>query len=112
MKTTKLIANILVTLAAIAAIKNIPAKVSYEDRHLVEAAREAYNKIATTLQQALVTNYADLISAEQRIVALTPTEEVPADAVDLQGATVIPGLIDAHTHMGTQAHIDAMLAAG
>ena len=63
-----------VTLAAIAAIKAIPEKVTYDQRALVEAAREAYAKIATTEQQALVTNYADLISAEQRITALTPTE--------------------------------------
>lgn len=63
------------TVIAINAIKAIPERVSYEDRALVEAARAAYTKIATTLQQALVTNYADLISAEQRITALTPTEE-------------------------------------
>lgn len=63
-----------VTLAAIKAIAAIGEKVSYEDRALVEAAREAYDKIATTAQQALVTNYADLITAEQRILALTPTE--------------------------------------
>lgn len=74
-----------VTLAAIKAIAAIGDKVSYEDRALVEAARAAYSKIATTEQQALVTNYADLISAEQRITALTPTEEAeptgePTDA--------------------------------
>ena len=64
-----------VTLAAIAAIKAIPDRVSYEQRYLVEAARAAYAKIATTEQQALVTNYASLVSAEQRITALTPTDE-------------------------------------
>ena len=60
---------------AIQAIKAIPAKVTYEDKVLVEAAREAYNKIATLEQQALVTNYSDLVSAEQRVKALAPTEE-------------------------------------
>ncbi len=61
-----------VTVAAINAINAIPEKVSYEQKALVEKARELYTKIATTEQQALVTNYADLISAEQRITALTP----------------------------------------
>lgn len=64
-----------VTLAAIAAINAIPEKVSYEDKALVEAARAAYAKIATTEQQALVTNYSDLISAEQRIIALAPVSD-------------------------------------
>ena len=36
-----------------------------------------YNKIATLQQQALVVNYADLVSAEQRIVSLTPVVEEP-----------------------------------
>ncbi|MBE5939023.1 MAG: hypothetical protein E7266_01375 [Lachnospiraceae bacterium] len=63
-----------VTLAAIAAINNIPEKVSYEDKHFVETARALYNRIATTEQQALVHNYSKLVSAEQRIIALTPTE--------------------------------------
>ena len=63
------------TLTAIKAIKAIPEKVGYNDADLVEAARAAYTKIATIQQQALVTNYADLISAEQRIIALTPAEE-------------------------------------
>ncbi len=64
-----------VTMAAIRAINAIGEKVSYENRALVEAARAAYTKIATLEQQALVTNYAALVSAEQRIIALTPTEE-------------------------------------
>lgn len=65
-----------VTLAAIAAIDAIPERVTYADKAIVEAARAAYAKIATTEQQALVTNYAVLVSAEQRILALTPTEDV------------------------------------
>lgn len=68
-----------ITMEAIKAIKAIPSKVAYEDKALVEAARAAYDKIATTQQQALVTNYADLITAEQRIIALTPAGEAPAD---------------------------------
>ena len=63
------------TLAAIAAIAAIPERVTYEDKAIVEAARAAYSKIATIEQQALVHNYGDLISAEQRIIALTPAEE-------------------------------------
>ena len=65
-----------VTLAAIQAINNIPERVVYEDKAVVEAARAAYNKIATIAQQALVGNYDKLLQAEQRILALTP-EETP-----------------------------------
>ncbi len=71
-----------VTLAAIKAIAAIPDRVDYANKALVEAARAAYNKIATTEQQALVTNYSALITAEQRIIALTPTdpgEEPPVE---------------------------------
>ncbi len=64
-----------ITIAAIKAIDAIPDKVAYEDRALVEAAREAYKKIATLEQQSLVSNYGDLISAEQRITALKPADD-------------------------------------
>lgn len=64
-----------VTLAAIKAINAIPERVSYSDKPLVDAARVAYDKIATVEQQALVTNYSVLATAEQRIISLTPTEE-------------------------------------
>ncbi len=63
------------TLATVAAIKAIPEKVSYEQRNIVEEARALYSKIGTLEQQALVGNYADLVSAEQRIIGLTPTDE-------------------------------------
>ncbi len=66
-----------ITLAAIRAINEIPERVVYEHKAIVEAARAAYNKIATIGQQALVTNYDKLLQAEQRILALTP-EDVPA----------------------------------
>ena len=64
-----------VTLAAIQAINKIPDRVVYEHKAIVEAARAAYNKIATLSQQALVSNYDKLLQAEQRILALTPVEE-------------------------------------
>ncbi len=70
--------------AAIRAIKNIPDRVVYNDKALVEAAREAYTKIATLEQQALVTNYADLISAEQRIKALDPANAENKDTEDTE----------------------------
>ena len=65
------------TLKTIAAIKAIPQRVTYEQRECVEYARSLYGKIATLEQQSLVINYADLISAEQRVQATAPTEEAP-----------------------------------
>lgn len=70
------------TLAAIDAINAIPERVSYENKAVVEAARAAYDKIATKEQQALVTNYDVLVSAEQRIKALTPVPETPEAPVE------------------------------
>ncbi|MBQ2383995.1 MAG: leucine-rich repeat protein [Oscillospiraceae bacterium] len=67
-----------VTLSAIGAIDDIPERVAYSDKAKVEAARAAYDKIATKEQQALVTNYDVLVSAEQRIKALTPNTEPEA----------------------------------
>lgn len=64
-----------VTLTAINLINALPERVTYEHKDMVEAARAAYTKIATLEQQSLVRNYGVLISAEQRITALTPTEE-------------------------------------
>ena len=60
---------------AINAIKAIPKRVTYEDKALVDSARNAYEKIATIQQQALVENYSELVSAEQRIKALDPAAQ-------------------------------------
>ncbi len=79
-----------VTMAAIDAIKAIPERVTYADKAIVEAARAAYERIATVAQQALVTNYADLISAEQRILALTPQEEEPPALEERDPFPILP----------------------
>lgn len=63
------------TIAAIRAINAIPDKVSLDDAALVTAARTAYDKIATLSQQALVTDYSKLITAEQRITALSTDDD-------------------------------------
>ena len=71
--------RITTTLEAIEAINAIPDRVSLEDKALVVAARAAYAKIATTEQQALVTNYSKLISAEQRIAAMEQPTDKPEE---------------------------------
>ena len=86
-----------VTLDAIAAINRIPSRVELTDEAVVMAARAAYDKVLNKAQQALVSNYATLLSAEQRIDALKATgeegteEAPPADIepVDPDRATLI-----------------------
>ena len=58
------------TLEAIEAINNLPQRIKLSDEALVVAARALYDKIASTSQRGLVTNYSTLISAENRILAL------------------------------------------
>ena len=70
------------TLEAIAAINRIPSRVELKDEAVVLAARAAYDKVLNKAQQALVSNYSVLLTAEQRILALktsgeTPNEEQP-----------------------------------
>ena len=55
------------TLAAIAAIAQLPRNIKLSHEPLVIAAREAYDKITTREQQALVTDYSMLVSAESKI---------------------------------------------
>ncbi len=73
------------TLAAIAAIDRLPDTVSLADKPLVEAARAAYNLVVNKEQQALVTNYSKLETAEKRISDLEylqgdSTETTPGDS--------------------------------
>ncbi len=77
------------TVAAINAIKAIPERVTYDDKGLVVAAREAYNKVASNEQLALVSNYQYLVSAEQRITAYesSDTETEENTVTDAQAAT-------------------------
>ena len=56
-----------ITQAAIDAINALPDPVSLADKPLVIAAREAYDRISTIEQRALVTNYSKLEQAEKRI---------------------------------------------
>ena len=65
------------TLDAVNAIKRIPERVELDSKALVQAARAAYDKIATTEQLAMVHNYGTLVSAEQRITALETAAEQP-----------------------------------
>jgi hypothetical protein len=66
------------TLEAIDAINRIPSRVELKDEATVLAARAAYDKVLSKAQQALVTNFNTLLSAEQRILALkTAAEETP-----------------------------------
>ena len=71
------------TLAAIAAINKLVeitqngGMIKPEHESLVVAARQAYDKIATKEQQALVTNLTALLSAEDRIASFKDTEPEP-----------------------------------
>ena len=58
------------TLNAIASINRLPDKVALSDEALVIAAREAYDKVASMEQIALVTNFEKLENAEKRIANL------------------------------------------
>ena len=63
------------TLAAIAAIAALPDRIALTNEEQVVAARALYNMIATTAQQALVTNYSKLTSAENTINYLKRQQE-------------------------------------
>ncbi len=88
------------TLRAIAAIAALPDTIQLTDESAVIAARALYDLIITTEQQALVSNYEKLVSAESVIAYLkgtenpTPGEDDPnnppaTEEEDNQGAIVI-----------------------
>ncbi|MBE6674141.1 MAG: hypothetical protein E7596_03430 [Ruminococcaceae bacterium] len=76
------------TLAAIAAIAQLPKNIKLTHEALVIAAREAYDKIATRDQQALVTDYSVLVTAENKIARLKAEAEEgdkPSDVPSIPG---------------------------
>ena len=87
-------------LAAIDAINRIPSRVELKDEATVLAARAAYDKVLSKAQQALVTNFSTLLSAEQRLVALKaageeqpPVDEPITDEEEPAGAAAIVGAV-------------------
>ena len=90
-----------VTLAAIAAINGLPEDIRLAHKALVEAARAAYDKIATFTQRGLVTNLDKLLQAEQRIRDLEfiqsgsqnqetppPVDETPVEPKPVDGKLI------------------------
>ncbi len=65
----------LATLNVIKLINNLPANITLSSEAVITAAREAYNTITSTEQQALVTNYNNLVSAESTLTYLKNREE-------------------------------------
>ncbi|MBR6514148.1 MAG: leucine-rich repeat protein [Clostridia bacterium] len=77
---------------AIKAINAIPERVALEHKELVVKARAAFDKIATIEQQALVSNYSELISAEQRIKSLE-SEAKEAEPVEAKKSNNVVKII-------------------
>ena len=79
------------TLAAIAAIAQLPRNIKLSHESLVVAARQAYDKITTRDQQALVADYSILVSAENKIAFLKgegqPSTPNTPDSGDTPGST-------------------------
>ena len=88
-----------ITLAAIEAIKALPEKIMLADKHLVVAARAAYDKITSNTQRGLIDEYRIILEqAEARIEALEfiqndkpSTEEIPGPSTPAapEGSTAL-----------------------
>ena len=68
-----------VTLSAIAAIAKIPSSVKLEHEALVILAREAYDRIATDEQRALIYDYYMTLSAAERKIAALKSADTPEE---------------------------------
>ena len=68
-----------VTVNVVAMINALPDTITLDHEEAIVAAREAYNKLPNIEQQALVTNYSKLISAEETIVYLKSRDEQPIE---------------------------------
>ncbi|MBO5313424.1 MAG: leucine-rich repeat protein [Clostridia bacterium] len=66
------------TLNAIEMINRIPKSITLADEALIISAREAYSKIATKDQQAMVSNYSELEAAERKLRNLKADSEPDA----------------------------------
>ncbi len=73
-----------VTINVIAMINALPNSITLDDEKAVIAAREAYNKLPNIEQQALVSNYSKLVSAEETIVYLKTRNEQPDTPADVE----------------------------
>ena len=100
------LAPLLLAVAASAALAQPnAAKLVPESRHLIRAGRMVDTRAGRVLEDRGI-----LVEGE-RIAAVGPYAEVLAKAgkvdrtIDLSGATVLPGLIDAHTHVLLQGDI-------
>ncbi|MBO7178660.1 MAG: leucine-rich repeat domain-containing protein, partial [Clostridia bacterium] len=86
-----------ITLEAIKAISAIPDTVQLTDKAIIEAARAAYDKVASYEQRALVANYQKLTDAELRIKTLENlagggSEETPDDDTTEEVKSNVPSL--------------------
>ena len=68
-----------VTINVVAMINALPSTITLDCEEAIIAAREAYNKLPNIEQQALVSNYSKLISAEETIVYLKSRNETPEE---------------------------------
>ncbi len=81
-----------VTLEAINAIKALPETITLDHKPAVVAAREAYDKISTLEQRALVTNYTVLQQAEKRISDLEYLQQGEQGVTDAKQSIQLPAL--------------------
>jgi hypothetical protein len=70
------------TQKAIELINALPSTISLSDKAAIEAARAAYDSVATLEQKALITNYSKLTSAEAALRYFTENDEPTVEPSD------------------------------